>query len=84
VTCIATLNTLLQITVEPSMRGRVLSMYALALFGFTPIGSLQAGTLAHFVGTPTAVALGSAVCLVFLIVALTRLPVVADPDQPLG
>ena len=72
VTCIATLNTLLQLTAEPSMRGRVLSMYALALFGFTPLGSLQAGTLAHLIGTPDAVALGSAICFVFLAVALTR------------
>jgi len=82
VTCVATLNTLLQLTVEPSMRGRVLSMYALTLFGLTPIGSLQAGTVAHFIGTPGAVALGAAVAFVFLSTALWRLGRRSAPHSP--
>lgn len=73
VMCIATMNTLLQLAVDPAMRGRVLSMYALGLFGISPLGSLQAGTLAHFIGTPLAVALGSGLSLLFLIAALLRL-----------
>jgi hypothetical protein len=82
VTCIATLNTLLQLAVEPSMRGRVLSMYALTLFGLTPIGSLQAGTVAHFIGTPAAVALGAAISFVFLATALLRIDRIV-PAPPL-
>ncbi len=73
VMCVATLNTLLQLAVDPAMRGRVLSMYALGLFGLAPVGSLQAGTLAHFIGTPLAVAAGSGLSLLFLTAALLRL-----------
>ena len=66
VACLASFNTQLQMTVDPAMRGRMLSMYLLTVVGLGPIGSLQVGTLAHFIGTPLAVALGGAVSFVFL------------------
>jgi len=72
VVCAANLNTCLQLTVEPGMRGRVLSMYLLAIVGFNPIGSLQMGTLAHFTGAPWAVALSGTIAFVLLTVALVR------------
>jgi MFS family permease len=77
ITCMATLNTQLQLAVEPQVRGRVLSMYSMTLFGLAPLGSLQAGTLAHFIGTPAAVALGGSLCFVFLLCALQRVDRVA-------
>ena len=43
-------NTLIQTTVTPSMRGRVLSYYAMAFFGMQPIGSLIIGSLAQYIG----------------------------------
>jgi MFS family permease len=43
-------NTLIQTTVTPSMRGRVLSYYAMAFFGMQPIGSLMIGSLAQHIG----------------------------------
>lgn len=43
-------NTLIQTTVTPSMRGRVLSYYAMAFFGMQPIGSLMIGSLAQYIG----------------------------------
>lgn len=45
-------NTLIQLTVVPSMRGRVLSYYAMVFFGMQPIGSLLIGTLSHYTGAP--------------------------------
>jgi MFS family permease len=45
-------NTLIQTTVEPNMRGRVISFYAMAFFGMQPIGGLLIGSLSKWIGTP--------------------------------
>ena len=45
-----TVNTLLQMLVQDEMRGRVMSMYALAFIGFPPLGSLLIGALADLIG----------------------------------
>ena len=50
-------NTLIQTTVAPSMRGRVISYYAMAFFGMQPIGALLVGGAAHAVGAPLTVLL---------------------------
>jgi MFS family permease len=44
-------NTLIQTTVTPTMRGRVISFYAMAFFGMQPVGSLLIGSLSHYIGT---------------------------------
>jgi len=46
-------NTIIQMTAAPSMRGRVISYYAMAFFGMQPIGSLLIGTLSHYASAPT-------------------------------
>ncbi|PKN45192.1 MAG: MFS transporter [Deltaproteobacteria bacterium HGW-Deltaproteobacteria-17] len=48
-------NSLLQTLSPDALRGRVMSIYALGFFGFLPIGSLLAGTLAEHLGEPAAV-----------------------------
>lgn len=45
-------NTLIQTTVAPAMRGRVISYYAMAFFGMQPIGGLLVGSVAHAMGAP--------------------------------
>jgi MFS family permease len=45
-------NTLIQTIVAPSMRGRVISYYAMAFFGMQPIGGLLVGGAAHVIGAP--------------------------------
>src|SRR6202012_6156181 len=45
-------NTLIQTTVEPGMRGRVISFYAMAFFGMQPLGGLLIGALSRWIGTP--------------------------------
>src|ERR1700744_2889316 len=45
-------NTLIQTTVEPNMRGRVISFYAMAFFGMQPLGGLLIGSLSKWIGTP--------------------------------
>lgn len=48
-------NTLIQTTVDPAMRGRVISFYAMAFFGMQPLGGLLIGTVSQWVGTPDTV-----------------------------
>ena len=43
-------NTLIQTTVEPDMRGRVISFYAMAFFGMQPLGGLVVGALSKWIG----------------------------------
>jgi len=43
-------NTLVQTTVDPGMRGRVISIYAMAFFGMQPIGGLLVGALSQHIG----------------------------------
>src|SRR5690606_1628252 len=43
-------NSMLQSLVPDSLRGRVMSVYVVMFVGVTPIGSLQAGTVAGILG----------------------------------
>jgi MFS family permease len=48
-------NTLIQTTVEPAMRGRVISFYAMAFFGLQPIGGLLVGSVSKWMGAPNTI-----------------------------
>lgn len=43
-------NTIIQTTVSPEMRGRVISFYAMAFFGMQPLGGLIVGTISQKIG----------------------------------
>jgi predicted MFS family arabinose efflux permease len=60
---IVTSNTILQTIVADDKRGRVMSFYAMSVFGFSPIGSLIAGMLASWMGAPYTLILGGVLCL---------------------
>jgi MFS family permease len=71
---ISTVNTVLQLTADSRLRGRVMSMLALALFGLAPVGSLHVGAWAQYVGTARALAGGGAVCLCVALAVLALAP----------
>jgi MFS family permease len=58
----STTNTLIQLSVEDGMRGRVMGIWALVFGGMLPVGGLEAGTLSHWFGVPWTVASGAVVC----------------------
>ena len=60
-----TTNALVQINISDSLRGRVMGVLTLAFFGFMPIGSLLAGSMANRVGEPITVAISAVVLLAF-------------------
>lgn len=63
-------NTIIQLAVVPSMRGRVLSYYAMVFFGMQPIGSLLIGAVSQQAGAPdTVLAQGVVTILIALIFA---------------
>jgi MFS family permease len=64
-------NTLIQTTVAPAMRGRVISYYAMAFFGMQPIGGLLVGTLSHYIGAPRTILLEG---ILTLLIAFIFLP----------
>jgi MFS family permease len=65
-------NTIIQLTVVPTMRGRVLSYYTMVFFGMQPIGGLLIGTLTHYFGAPHTVLLQgiATVCIAALFAPL--------------
>jgi MFS family permease len=70
----ATSNAFLQLVAPPALRGRVVSLYAFMFLGMAPMGSLLSGSLAKLWGTPVAVRLGGAVCLVTALAFALRTP----------
>ncbi|MBW4890379.1 MFS transporter [Mucilaginibacter sp. HMF5004] len=57
-------NTIVQTTVIPSMRGRVVSFYAMAVFGMMPLGGLLIGTVSHLIGTQNTILAEGIVALI--------------------
>ena len=60
----ATANTSLQLATPDRLRGRVMALYMLLFAGSTPIGGFLTGVMAERLGTPTAVGIEAALCLV--------------------
>jgi MFS family permease len=61
---IATSNATLQLTSEPSMRGRVMALYATAFLGTTPIGAPIVGAVSDAFSPRVALGLGAVATLV--------------------
>lgn len=76
-------NTLLQTIVDDDKRGRVMSFYAMAFFGMTPIGSLFAGSLAGKIGAPWTVFCGGVACLFGAAVFAKMLPHLREKVRPI-
>lgn len=72
VLCFATSNTLMQLHVPNSLRGRVMSIYTLMFIGTIPFGSLFAGWLAKYIGAPSTIVLCAAISLMTTLVLIFR------------
>jgi MFS family permease len=67
-------NALLQSLVPDRLRGRVMAVYVFMFLGMAPVGSLQAGTLAQWIGAPLALTLGGLVLLLVIVLVWWRVP----------
>jgi MFS family permease len=79
---IVTSNTILQTIVADDKRGRVMSFYAMSVFGFSPVGSLIAGMLASWMGAPYTLILGGVLCLFASLWYFGRLPEIRRAIRP--
>jgi len=77
---IAISNTRIQSATPDHLRGRVMALYAQALMGVGPVGSFQAGTLAHFFGAPVAMGFGAVVSVIFVTASRILRPAVFRSD----
>ncbi len=67
-------NMTLQMSSPPELRGRIMSVFFLAMSGLLPFGSLQAGAVAQSLGTRFALTLAGAICLIYFLTLLILLP----------
>ncbi|HXQ62720.1 MAG TPA: MFS transporter [Acidimicrobiales bacterium] len=90
---IATANATLQLRADPSMRGRVMALYAIAFLGTTPIGSPLVGWISQVSSPRVALAVGGSATIVASVVTRRRhhrdhvreavvAPVVLDKSEP--
>ena len=70
----ATVNAMLQTVVPDRLRGRVMSVYVFMFLGMTPLGSLQAGALARWIGAPAALGVGTLLLLAVIAMVWLRVP----------
>ena len=66
----STSNTVMQSIVPDEMRGRVMGVWGLVFGAMIPLGSLEAGALASWLGAPFALAFGAVICAIAGFVAL--------------
>jgi predicted MFS family arabinose efflux permease len=67
-------NVMLQQIVPDELRGRVMAAYVFVYVGFTPIGSLIAGAVAHAVNVQVAIGGGAAIMLAYSAWAFWKFP----------
>jgi MFS family permease len=81
-TATASCNTLIQATASDEMRGRVMSLYAMAFMGMMPFGSLAAGLLAAWIGAEATVLGSGAATMAAAALFALRLRAMPSGDRP--
>lgn len=61
-------NTIIQGSIEDTMRGRVMAYYVMSFIGMVPISALGAGWVSHQIGAPMTLAIGGSLCVVAAVV----------------
>jgi MFS family permease len=71
---IATANSLIQLSVPDTLRGRVMSSFTLVFLGMATIGNFVIGSLAVYMGTQIALGIGAKFCLLGILCVLWKKP----------
>ncbi len=83
ITTMASCNTMVQTIVDEAKRGRVMSMYVMAVMGTAPLGSIIAGSVSSAVGAPGTVLGGGVLCILGGVVFAVRLPSLGKVVRPI-
>jgi len=78
----AATNTIIQTIVEPTMLGRVMSLYAMAFMGSMPIGAFLEGSIASHAGAVHTLAGAGALCMIAALVFRRALPALRVASRP--
>lgn len=76
-------NTLIQAMVPDQLRGRVMSLYSMMFLGMTPVGSLLAGYVANYIGSPVTVAIGGVASCIGGVAFMRKWPSMRGPAREL-
>jgi MFS family permease len=79
---ISSINTLLQTLADDDKRGRVMSIYVMAMVGMTPLGSLLQSWLEKYISFSLCILLYGAVCMVAALVFELYRPMVRRLSRP--
>ena len=74
------INTIIQTTAAPEMRGRVISYFAMSYFGMMPLGSLLIGGIAQFAGAKPTMLGSGIIALIILVIAWKFLSTASKPE----
>jgi MFS family permease len=74
----ASTNAFIQLAVPDRLRGRIMALFAVIFIGLMPVGSLIAGSTAHFIGAQPTIALFGGVCIAGAALFVWRAPRVAS------
>jgi MFS family permease len=80
---LATSNTVLQTIVDDDKRGRVMSLYTMAVMGMAPFGSLLCGAAAHRVGVQLTMVCGGIICFGAGLLFAVRIPALRPMVLPI-
>ena len=79
----ASINTILQMVVDDDKRGRIMSLYTIALIGMAAFGSLLAGSIAQTFGAPHTLQVSGLLCIIAAAVFWTKLPAIQEKIRPI-
>jgi MFS family permease len=74
VTLLSTGNSLMQLNVPDALRGRIMSLFGLIVMGFSPVGSVLYGSVAHYIGPGPTITGASCLAAVVAGLILVRHP----------
>jgi MFS family permease len=80
-------NTFIQTITDDDKRGRVMSLYTMAIVGTAPFGSLLIGELADLIGIPNTLMIGGAACITGTFIFIKKVPylrILSTPDGYVG
>jgi MFS family permease len=80
--CASATNTIIQSLAPEDKRARVVSYWAMAVFGSAPLGSLLAGVLAHRIGAPRTLMVTGASCIATALWFSFELPRIERETRP--
>ncbi|MCL4078616.1 MFS transporter [Coriobacteriia bacterium Es71-Z0120] len=79
---VSSINTSLQLSTDPQVRGRVMALFVMAFMGMMPLGSALFGWVAQRIGLQVAIAIGGAATLAYGGFLLARPSLICEGDDP--